>query len=85
LFRKKLVFDVFDRYAMAFIPPRFKRLYSVINFFEEFYSKQSGTLIIAGGEKVSRTLQKTPIYFAVLMNCPQEYFIDNEKLKSAII
>jgi glycosyltransferase involved in cell wall biosynthesis len=81
-FRKKLVFDVFDRYAMAFIPPRFKRLYFLINFIEEFFSKHSDALIIAGGEKVLRTLQKKPKLFAVLMNCPQDYFIDNEKSKS---
>jgi len=82
LFRKKLVFDVFDRYAMALIPLRFKRLYSLINFFEEFFSKHSDALIIAGSEKVLRTLQKKPKHFAVLMNCPQDYFIDNEKCKS---
>jgi glycosyltransferase involved in cell wall biosynthesis len=82
LFRKKLVFDIFDRYAMAFIPPRFKRLYSVINFFEEFYCKHSDALIIAGGEKVLRTIQNKPKHFAVLMNCPQEHFIDNENSKS---
>ena len=26
IFRKKLVFDIFDRYAMVFIPPRYKTL-----------------------------------------------------------
>lgn len=78
-FRKKLVFEVFDRYAMAFIPPRFKRLYYLINIIEEFFSKHSDALIIAGGEKVLKTIQKKPKYFAVLMNCPQDYFTDNEK------
>ena len=78
-FRKKLVFEVFDRYAMAFIPPRFKRLYSLINFIEEFFIKHSDALIIAGGEKVLRTIQKKPKYFTVIMNCPQDYFTDSEK------
>ena len=81
LFRKKLVFDVFDRYAMALIPARFKRLYSLINFFEEFFSEHSDALIVAGGEKVLRTLKKKPKHFAVVMNCPQDYFINNEKSK----
>jgi len=82
LFGKKLVFDIFDRYAMALIPPRFKRLFYVINFFEEFFCKHSDALIIAGGEKVLRTIQNKPEHFDVLMNCAQEYFIDNEKSKS---
>ncbi|MGI0023399.1 MAG: hypothetical protein ACRD9Q_11145, partial [Nitrososphaeraceae archaeon] len=30
LFRKKLIFDIFDRYAMTFIPKNFKPLYSII-------------------------------------------------------
>ena len=82
LFGKKLVFDIFDRYAMALIPLRFKRLFHVINFFEEFFCKHSDALIIAGGEKVLKTIQNKPKHFAVLMNCPQEYFIDNENTKS---
>jgi glycosyltransferase involved in cell wall biosynthesis len=78
LFGKKLVFDIFDRYAMALIPPRYKRLFYVINLVEEFFCKHSDALIIAGGEKVLRTIQNKPRHFAVLMNCPQEYYFDNE-------
>jgi len=79
LFRKKLVFDVFDRYAMALIPLRFKRLYFLINFFEEFFSKHSDALIIAGGEKVLETFEKRPKHFSVLMNCPEDYKLHNMK------
>jgi glycosyltransferase involved in cell wall biosynthesis len=81
LFGKKLVFDIFDRYAMALIPPRFKKLYNVINSLEEFFCKHSDALIIASGEEVLRTIQNKPRRFAVLMNCPQEYLIDEEKIK----
>ena len=64
---------------MAFIPPRFKRLYYLINIIEEFFSKHSDALIIAGGEKVLKTIQKKPKYFDVLVNCPQDYLTNNEK------
>jgi glycosyltransferase involved in cell wall biosynthesis len=82
LFGKKLVFDIFDRYAMALIPPRYKRLYYVINFIEEFFCKHSDALIIAGGEKVLRTIQNKPRHFGVVMNCPQEFYIEKENSKS---
>jgi hypothetical protein len=46
IFRRRLVFDVFDRYAMGYIPqflepgsPKFKTLYSLVNLFEELFSK----------------------------------------------
>ena len=82
LFRKKLVFDVFDKYAMTFIPKNFRILYSVINFIEEFFSTHSDALIIAGGENVLRTFEKKPKYFTVLMNCPEDHIIYKTKSKS---
>jgi glycosyltransferase involved in cell wall biosynthesis len=82
LFRKRLIFDIFDRYAMTFIPKNFRILCSTINFIEEFFSKHSDALIIAGGEKVLRTIEKKPKYFTVLMNCPVDQLLDNSKSKS---
>jgi glycosyltransferase involved in cell wall biosynthesis len=81
LFRKKLVFDVFDRYAMALIPQRFKKLYSLINYLEELVSERSDLLIIAGGEKVLRTFQKKPKDCEILLNCPRDYFKDTSNPK----
>jgi glycosyltransferase involved in cell wall biosynthesis len=79
LFRKKLVFDVFDRYGMALVPQRFKKLCSLINYFEELYGKYSDALIIAGGEKVLRTFQKRPKHCEILLNCPEDYFMDSKR------
>jgi hypothetical protein len=60
---KKLVFEIFDRYAMALVPQRFKMLFYVINSLEEFFCKHSDGLIIAGGEKVLRSIQNKPRLF----------------------
>jgi hypothetical protein len=49
IFRKKLVFDVFDRYAMARISPKYKMVYYIVNFLEEFMIKSSDVLVVAGG------------------------------------
>lgn len=77
LFRKKLVFEVFDRYAMALIPQKFKKLNCVINYFEELFSEHSDALIIAGGEKVLNTFHSKPKFVEVLLNCPHDYFERN--------
>jgi len=81
LFRKKLVFEVFDKYSTALISQRFKKLWSVTNFFEELAAENSDVLIIAGGEKVLETFKKRPNRCGILLNCPIDYFMDNTKLK----
>lgn len=77
LFRKKLVFEIFDRYGMALIPQKFKKLNRLINYFEELFSQHSNALIIAGGEKVLRTFHSRPKNCEVLLNCPVDYFEGN--------
>jgi glycosyltransferase involved in cell wall biosynthesis len=71
-----MVFDVFDRYAMTFIPKKFRILYKIINFIEELMSKHSDVLIIANGEKALRTFQKKPSHFEILLNYPDDYAIE---------
>jgi glycosyltransferase involved in cell wall biosynthesis len=75
IFRKKLVFDVFDRYAMTFIPKNFRALRCTINFIEEQFSKNSDVLVIANGEEALRTFQKKPAHCVILLNCPDEHLI----------
>ncbi len=77
LFRKKLIFDVFDRYAITFIPSKFKRLYGIINFTEEFFSKHSDVLIVANGENVLKSFEKKPPHSEILLNYPEDNFIDD--------
>jgi glycosyltransferase involved in cell wall biosynthesis len=75
IFRKKLVFDVFDRYAMTFIPKNFRALRCTINFIEEQFSKNSDVLLIANGEEALRTFEKKPAHCEILLNCPDEHLI----------
>lgn len=74
LFRKKLVFDIFDRYAMVFIPPRYKTLYSFVNSIEEIMTFRTDVLIIAGGEKILQTFREYPKHGVVILNCPEDYY-----------
>jgi glycosyltransferase involved in cell wall biosynthesis len=76
LFRRKLVFEIFDRYAMTFVPLKFKRLYTMVNSLEEFFSKHSDVLIIANGEITLNTFQKRPKKSAIVLNCPGDQLVD---------
>jgi glycosyltransferase involved in cell wall biosynthesis len=79
IFRKKLVFEVFDRYAMTFIPSKFRRLYSMVNSLEEFFSEHSNALIIANGQITLDTFKKWSKHWAILLNCPEDQFVDIPK------
>jgi glycosyltransferase involved in cell wall biosynthesis len=86
LFRRKLVFDVFDRYAMTFIPSKFKTFYSVVNFSEEFFSEKADVLITVS-DKVMKTFQRKPKRCVTIMNCPEDYPSSktlSEKYKTSI-
>ena len=73
IFQKRLVFDVFDRYAMVFVPAKFKRFFAIVNWFEELLSNKADALVIAGGQKVLDTFRKKPKLCSVILNCPEDY------------
>ena len=73
IFRKKLVFYVFDRYAMTFIPPKFNRLFNGVHRAEEFFSKRSDVLITVD-EKVLATFKKRPKQCEIITNSPEDHY-----------
>lgn len=79
LFRRKLIFDVLDRYGMTYVPNErnvfFRALHSFINSVEEFYAKRSDVLI-AVSEKIFLTFRKKPKNCITIMNCPEDYLSD---------
>jgi glycosyltransferase involved in cell wall biosynthesis len=78
IFRKKLIFDVFDRYAIAFVPRKYRIFYSTVNFLEEFFSKNSDVLITIS-DKVLSTFRRKPKHSLLIFNCPEDYAIDKTK------
>jgi glycosyltransferase involved in cell wall biosynthesis len=83
LFRKKLVFEVVDRYAMNSIPQRFKLTFSLVNYLEEFFSSRAD-LLITIGEKMLDTFHNKPRESLVILNCPEdinkEYVAENNSV-----
>jgi glycosyltransferase involved in cell wall biosynthesis len=84
IFQKRLIFDVFDRYAMVFVPAKFKRSFAIVNWLEELLSNKADALVIAGGQKVLDTFRKKPKLCAVILNCPEDYIPDKKKELIAI-
>jgi glycosyltransferase involved in cell wall biosynthesis len=84
LFRKRLVFDVFDRYAMAYIPKDrnifFRVLYSFVNRVEEEFAKRSDVLINISDEMLT-TYKKRPKNCITIMNCSEDYMTDKLKVE----
>lgn len=74
LFRRKLVFDVLDRYGMTYVPKGrnvfFKILYSVVNSLEEMFARNSDVLVTVS-EKMFLTFRKKPKNCVTIMNCPE--------------
>lgn len=72
LFRKKLIFDIVDRYAMTFIPKKFHKLCSMVNMIEEAFSKRSDILMTLS-ENVLNSFRNKPNKTSVILNCPEDY------------
>ena len=84
LFRKKLVFDVFDRYAMAFVSKKSKLFSSSINILEEFFSSHADVLITIS-EKVLATFKKRLKKSVIIMNCPEDHRISKKKSNDKLL
>ena len=84
IFRKKLVFDVFDRYAMGNIPRKFKLIYSTVNYFEEIFCGKADVLIIVG-ENVLNTFRRTPKQYFIIRNCPEPYIVNRIKSENSLL
>jgi glycosyltransferase involved in cell wall biosynthesis len=87
LFRRKLILDVYDRYAMTLfdryaitlIPGKFKVLGSILNIFEEYFSKRSDVLINIS-EDLLLTFRNKPKNCIIIRNCPED--VNNNKIES---
>jgi glycosyltransferase involved in cell wall biosynthesis len=85
LFRKKLVFDVLDRYALAYIPINAsffkKKLASFINSLEESFAENSDVLL-AVSDKMFLTFRKKPRNCVTIMNCSKDRMINRSRVET---
>ena len=81
---RKLVFDVFDRYAMAYIPQKndfFKVLYLLTNSVEERLA-QGADVLISVSEELINTFKRKPKKCVPILNCSEDYH--SEKLANPV-
>jgi glycosyltransferase involved in cell wall biosynthesis len=85
IFRKSLVFDVFDRYAMAYIQLNrsvfFRIFYLVVNWSEENFAKSSDVLINISDE-IAKTYSHTPRHSVTIMNCSEDHMTNRIKAEA---
>jgi glycosyltransferase involved in cell wall biosynthesis len=76
IFRKRLVFDILDRYGMTYVSKKgnnffFMTLQSIVNSVEEFFAKKSDVLITVS-DKMLLSFRKKPRNYVAIMNCPED-------------
>ena len=71
IFRKKFVFDICDRYAMSYVPIKFRMLYGLVNSIEEIFCKNAD-FVITVSEKLMASIRKKPKKYGIIMNCPED-------------
>src|SRR5215208_1133285 len=75
IFRGKLIFDVFDRYAMAYIPRKnflFKKLYSLTDSLEERLAEGADILVSISDELIN-TVRRKPKSCIAILNCAEDH------------
>jgi glycosyltransferase involved in cell wall biosynthesis len=83
ILRKKLVYDVHDRFS-GYVPPNYTTLYKIINLAEEQLSKNADVLVTVS-EKVQGTFRLRPKHCAVIMNFSEDYNLNKSKSKDGIL
>lgn len=79
----KLIFDVFDRYAMAYIHTSIPLVYNITNSLEEFYAKRVDALINVG-EMLANTFDSKPKINEIILNCPEYHQIPKSQVKKKL-
>jgi glycosyltransferase involved in cell wall biosynthesis len=83
LFRKKLIFDVFDRFGMANAPQNL-RLRKVIDFIEEEFAKRSNVLVVTS-ERFRSSFKKKPKLCVLIWNCSEDHNMKKTKVHDTLL
>jgi len=77
LFRKKLVYDVHDRFG-GYVPQKYTSIFRAINKVEELLA-QNADLLVTVSEKVQGTFGLRPEHCAIIMNCSEDIHYNKPK------
>ena len=71
MLKRKLVFDLFDRYAMVYLGPDGGMVYNFVNRLEELLSKRAD-IFITVGESYFEGFKSPPSKYFIILNCPED-------------
>lgn len=78
IFKRQLVFDVSDRYSMAYIPQKFKTLYSLVSLLEERVAEKADALINVS-DILLQTFKRRSKLCTTIMNCAEDQRIERNR------
>jgi glycosyltransferase involved in cell wall biosynthesis len=85
LFRKKLIFDVLDRFAMPYVPKNrnalFRMYSSAVRSIEENFAKNSDALL-GVSDKIFLTFRKKPSRCITIMNCCTDRMTNKSRVET---
>jgi glycosyltransferase involved in cell wall biosynthesis len=67
----KVVFDSFDKYAMAFIPQKHRALYLFVDSLENMMANKADALVTVSNDRLATFGRFLPKRHEVIMNCPE--------------
>jgi len=83
ILRKKLVYDVHDRFG-GYVPPGKTALFRAINLVEELLAKQADVLVTVS-DKVEKTFRFRPKHCAIIMNLSEDFNLNSSKSEDGVL
>ncbi len=81
LTRSKLIFDSFDKFSLAFVPPKMKLLFKLVDLTENVLTKVSNAFITTSNDRLITWGKYLPKYTITLFNAPDDvskFIVDNK-------
>jgi len=72
IFSTKVLFDSFDRFAMAFIPRKYGLIYTFVDVLENVLACKADALVTVSEERMVTFAKCKPTFSEVISNCPED-------------
>ncbi|MDG6223241.1 MAG: glycosyltransferase [Candidatus Bathyarchaeota archaeon] len=81
IFSTKLLFDSFDRFAMAFVPQKHYTIYTFIDKLENLLSSKSDALVTVSDDRLLTFSDNKPNFVEIIYNSPSDNYYLNKSDK----
>ncbi|MEM2507523.1 MAG: glycosyltransferase, partial [Nitrososphaeria archaeon] len=70
--KPKIVFDSFDKFSLAFIPPKYRLCFKMVDILENILTCNSDAFITVSKERLKTYGKFIPNFVEIIMNCPED-------------